>query len=232
MSRILAVQHVSSEGLGRLAPLLLQNDVSVSTFAPEDPIPADAGLGADGLIVLGGPMSVYEAERYPRLRDELRLLEQMLAAQRPVLGICLGSQLLAAALGAAVRPSGKLELGWHEVTPSVEASADELFIGVPRFQALHWHGDVFDLPKSARPLASSAMTRHQAFSYSSKAWGLLFHLEAGPAEVQAMAGAFPEDLHAAGTTADDLLAATAREDERSSELAALVFQRWIDLVVQ
>jgi GMP synthase (glutamine-hydrolysing) len=232
MSRILTIQHVASEGLGRLAPLLRNSGATVSTFAPNDPILEGAALDADALIVLGGPMGVYEAERYPRLRDELRLIGQMLHANKPVLGICLGSQLLAAALGAAVRPSGKLELGWHEVTPSTDAGSDALFKGLPSFKALHWHGDVFELPKSAASLASSAMTQHQAFCHAGTAWGLLFHLEAGPAEVQAMASAFPEDLRAAGTTLEGLLAATAREDARSSELAALVFQRWLDLVTQ
>jgi GMP synthase (glutamine-hydrolysing) len=232
MKRILAVQHVVSEGLGRLAPLLRKNDVALSMFAPNDPIPDSAARGADGLIVLGGPMGVYEADRYPRLRDELRLIEQVLRAKCPVLGICLGSQLLAAALGAPVRPSGKLELGWHQVTPSEQASSDRLFTGVPSFQGLHWHGDVFELPESAVPLASSAMTQCQAFCHSGTAWGLLFHLEAGPAQVQAMAAAFPEDLRRAGMTHDELLAATAREDGSSSELAAVVFQRWIDLVIQ
>src|SRR5262249_24470546 len=128
-------------------------------------VPKDLG-GAVGLVVLGGPMGVYETNQYPHLRHELRLIEATLGAGAPVLGVCLGSQLLAGALGARVAPAPTKEIGWFTVTTKPAAAADPLFGLLPSsFVALHWHGDVFELPEGATSLASSAKTEHQAFQY-------------------------------------------------------------------
>lgn len=176
-------------------------------------------------------MGVYEVDRHPRLRDEMKLMEEALDEEIPVLGLCLGSQLLAAVLGARVTPGPAKELGWREVALEEAAKRDPLFGNLPaRFNALHWHGDVFDLPQGASLLARSAMTPHQAFSYGPSAWGILFHLEAGAAEVRAMAEAFPDEVRAGGTTPGDLVKSTVIEEAASAGLASVVFGRWLDLV--
>jgi GMP synthase (glutamine-hydrolysing) len=131
-------------------------------------------------------MGVYEAERYPFLREEIAAISEALRSGIPTVGVCLGSQLLAAALGAAVRPNpaGK-ELGWGSVRKTPAAVTDPI-LGSFRAEetVLHWHGDIFDLPEGAAPLACSPMTPHQAFRWRSRAWGLLFHVEADPALVR------------------------------------------------
>jgi GMP synthase (glutamine-hydrolysing) len=226
MPSVIVVQNFAVEGLGRIAPMLSTAGVDVRLLGPEAPVPDDAA--ADGIIVLGGPMGVYDTDRHPRLREEERLLSYGLARGLPVLGICLGSQLLAHALGAPVRPAKAKEIGWHDVHLAAEADADPLFSGLPRtFRALHWHGDVFELPAGARPLARSEATPHQAFSYGANAWGVLFHLEADAVQIEAMARALPDDVRAGATTAEALVAESRRTEATSARLAATVFERWI-----
>lgn len=157
MREVLVLQHVACEGPSAIGDALQRRGVPlriVHAYAGE-PIPAT--LAAEGaLVVMGGPMGVYDADRYPHLRDELRLIEDALRRGRPVLGVCLGSQLLATALGARVYPSGGKEIGWYRVDLTDAATSDGLFHGVPRcFTALHWHGDV----STCRPAPSASPRR-------------------------------------------------------------------------
>jgi GMP synthase (glutamine-hydrolysing) len=230
MRRVLVVQHVAVEQPGVIGDVLRRRGVATRLVGPDDALPQDAARDASGIVVLGGPMGVYEADRHPRLREEIAMLERAVAAGKPVLGICLGSQLLAAALGARVYRGQRKELGWLDVTLRPAAREDPLLSTAPsRFRALHWHGDVFDLPAGAQHLASSEQTLHQAFARG-RAWGLLFHLEAPPAQVSAMAHAFPEELAEAGTSADALIAATQRFAADAARLGSAVFDRWADLL--
>ncbi|HEY6751682.1 MAG TPA: type 1 glutamine amidotransferase [Rubrobacteraceae bacterium] len=155
----------------------------VDLFA-DQPLP-DLRL-ARALLIMGGTMGVYEAQRYPFLREEIAAIGEAVRSRIPTVGVCLGSQLLAAALGAAVKPNpaGK-EVGWGSVRKTPAALTDPI-LGSFRAEetVLHWHGDVFDLPEGAVPLAYSPMTLHQAFRWGSRAWGLLFHVEADPALVR------------------------------------------------
>lgn len=227
---VLVVQHVAVEQSGVIGDVLARRGVKTTLVGPDDSLRPDAGRDASGVVVLGGPMGVYEAGRHPRLRDEIALLERAVASGKPVLGICLGSQLLGAALGARVFRGPRKELGWFDVTLQAGARDDALLGVAPkRFPALHWHGDVFDLPAGARHLASSEQTAHQAFAHG-RAWGLLFHLEAPPAQIAAMAHAFPEELEEAGTSCDALLEATRRFAADAERLATAVFERWADLL--
>lgn len=200
------LQHVAAEGPAGLGAALTDAGFEVRVIRIDRGEDVPAHPECDALAVLGGPMGVYEQKQHPHLVDELRLVERALAAGRPVLGICLGSQLLATALGAAVRPSGGLELGW---LPVDVAPAGARWFGDEELVALHWHGDVFDPPSGAVPLASSAATACQAFAHG-RALGLLFHLEADVDQVRAMAAAFPDDLRRVGLAAEELADATAR----------------------
>jgi len=230
--RALVVQHVAVEGPGRIADALTAAGVAMQTIRVHEgqPVPREPA-GASGLIVMGGPMGVYEAHRYPHLADELALIARAVADGVPVLGVCLGSQLLAAALGAEVRPSGRQEIGWLPVTMREVAMRDSLFAGAPdTFAPLHWHGDVFDLPPGAESLASSALTEHQAFRAGDRAWGLLFHLEAGAEQVAAMARTFAGDLMAAGVDGAALAADSHRAAAAVAGIAEVVFGRFAALV--
>lgn len=197
MASALVLQHVAVEGPGLIGEVLAARGVRldlVRIFAGE---PVPARLEHDALVVMGGPMGVYDADRHPHLAAELRLLEHACAAARPVLGTCLGSQLLAAALGARVYPNTRKEIGWHEVTLAPAAAEDALLGGAPaRFTPLHWHGDVFELPAGAVPLAASALTATQAFRHGRNAWGLLFHLELDRAQLDTWMTAFAAELAA------------------------------------
>jgi GMP synthase (glutamine-hydrolysing) len=230
MKRVVAIQHVAGEPPGTIGDALAAAGLAVDVIRVDrgDAIPAE--LAADGLVVMGGPMGVYEADRYPHLTDELALLRHALARGVPVLGVCLGSQLVAAALGARVAPAPRKEVGWYDVTLEPGARGDALLGPAPaRFPALHWHGDVFDLPAGATPLARSELTPLQAFRHQ-RAWGLLFHLEVSPAAVDDFVRENPADLAAAGVAAADVQAGARQHATAVETLGREIFGRWAALV--
>jgi len=171
---LLAIQHVSWEGPHRILDAC--DGLEVRTVRPLEGDTLPRPTEVSGALVMGGPMNVDEVERHPGLAAEREWLAKALQLQMPILGICLGAQLLARALGAAVRPGERPEIGFAPVT--VHDPGDPVLGGLaPETSALHWHGDVFDLPDGAQPLASSERTEHQAFRHGN-AWGVLFHPEA------------------------------------------------------
>ncbi|HEX3597302.1 MAG TPA: type 1 glutamine amidotransferase [Polyangiaceae bacterium] len=222
------LQHIEPEGPGLVADALRTHDVGVAVTRPDlgEPVPERLD-GEVGLLVMGGPMGVYEVERHPYLAHEQRLIESALRAEVPVLGICLGSQLLAATLGARVAPGPRKEIGWFDVTRTEESETDPLLGRAPRtFRALHWHGDVFDLPEGAVSLAHSRLTEHQAFRFGEHAHGLLFHLEAGHSQVVAMTKEFASELREAGVDGDVLVAETPAAVRDAAPIASAVFASW------
>lgn len=139
----------------------------------------------DWLVVMGGPMSVHEERKYPWLGQEIGTIEKAIAGGRRVLGICLGAQLMAAALGAGVGPNPDREIGWHQVRLLPCAGKASLFAGFPeRWMAFHWHGDRFAVPAGGRHLASSRACAEQAFEYGGRAVGLQFHLEVTESDIR------------------------------------------------
>jgi GMP synthase (glutamine-hydrolysing) len=250
MPKIIVVQHAEAEGLGRIAGALALHAIEVEFVAHDAPLPsitfaqseppslsvhkgtASPESARNGLIVLGGPMGAHETTRYPRLQGERRLIEAALHAQVPILGICLGSQLLASVLGAEVYRGASLEIGFADVTFAPAAQHDALFGALPEtICPLHWHGDVFALPEGATHLARSAKTAHQAFRYGARAWGMLFHLEAETAEVRAMTRAFPEEVSAGGATSEALISASLESGALLAKWAKSVFGAWAKLVL-
>lgn len=231
MPSALVIQHVAVEGPGALGEALRARGVTlrpVRVFAG-DPVPACCD--AEALVVMGGPMGVYEDDRHPHLRDERRLIESALAAGQPIIGTCLGSQLLASALGARVYPNSRKEIGWYEVALAGAAADDALFAGAPpRFTPVHWHGDVFDLPAGAAHLASSAITPHQAFRHGSNAWGLLFHLELDRPQLDSWLTAFADEMAAAGIAPAAITAAADQHLAAARAVGARVFDRFAALV--
>lgn len=178
MKPIPIFRHVPHETAGMLADVLSEAGLAyqyVDLFR-DTPAAIDCD-GVPGLIVLGGPMNVDEIERYPHLAAEIEWIRDAVKRRLPILGICLGSQLLAKALGARVYPNGGKEIGWYELDLLPAAADDPLFAGLgEKLPVFQWHGDTFDLPAGAAHLARSPVCRHQAFRYEN-AWGLQFHIE-------------------------------------------------------
>jgi GMP synthase (glutamine-hydrolysing) len=179
MKKLLIFQHVAHEILGTLNPLLKRSGFRLRyvNFA-RHPDAQPSLEGYDGLVVLGGPMSVNDSNRLPHLTVEIKLIEQALKRKQPVLGICLGAQLIAKTLGAAVYPNPEKEIGWYDVSPTADAERDPLLSQFKQTEKIfQWHGETFDIPKSTRHLAFSCLCANQAFRYESNVYGFQFHLE-------------------------------------------------------
>lgn len=179
MRRLLVFQHVPHEILGILDPLLRDAGFRIRyvNFGRQPDAVPDLSR-YHGLIVLGGPMNCDQVARHRHLATEVTAIQQAIVAGKPVLGICLGSQLLARALGAPVVRNPVKEIGWYGVAPTAEGRDDPLFqhfAGEERI--FQWHGDTFDIPHGAVRLAGSAACPNQAFRYGESTYGLQFHLE-------------------------------------------------------
>ena len=225
------MQHVDPETTGTIGAALVRAGLTARTIRTYAGDPVPRRLGEAGLVVMGGPMGVYEQDRYPHLRDELALIEDALHRDAPVLGVCLGSQLLAAALGARVYPGPAKELGWYPIDWSADALEDPLFheAAATRLTAFHWHGDRFDLPPGARALAGSALTPVQIFVHGARAYGLLCHLEVTAPLLAAIVGAFADEARSVSRDPGRILAEGTRFLPTLSEAAERVFGRWVTL---
>jgi GMP synthase (glutamine-hydrolysing) len=232
VAEVLVIQHIECETAGTIADALGAKGTSlriVSVYKGE-PIPKELGA-AGGLVVMGGPMGVYEADRYPFLSEEIRLIERAVKAEKPVLGVCLGSQLLAKALGASVTKGTRKEIGWYPVSLADDAAKDPLWAGLQRsFTAYHWHGDVFELPAGAEWLASSALTPCQAFRYGKGAYGLLFHMEVTEQIIAGMIRTFAQELRDEGLDGQRIAELSASHLPHLQSIGSLVFGRWAGLV--
>jgi len=177
--KALAIRHVPHESLGTLQYYLESAGIDCEYLdAFQTPAPHFNPADWAALIVLGGPMNVDQTDRFPFLAWETGWIRQALDAQLPLLGICLGAQLLARSLGSRVYPNGVKEIGWYPIQITPDGQQDLLFAGSqPIESAFHWHGDTFDLPTGAKLLAFSELCRNQAFRFGPSAWGLQFHLE-------------------------------------------------------
>jgi|SRR5579885_713058 GMP synthase (glutamine-hydrolysing) len=174
----LAIRHVPFEDLGSFVPVLRERGFAVGyRDAGLDDLGARELVDADLLIVLGGPIGVYETREYPFLKGEIAVVERRLKTGRPVLGLCLGSQIMAKALGARVYKGKRTELGWSPLVLTDAGRKSVLAELGPRTSVLHWHGDTFDLPREAELLASTRLYANQAFAWRRHALALQFHVE-------------------------------------------------------
>jgi GMP synthase (glutamine-hydrolysing) len=179
MKPVWVVRHVPHEGLGTIADALVRCDIPWITIdAFSGKLPQFNPNNVAGLVVMGGPMNVDQVDRFPALAEEVRWLRGAVDANLPVLGVCLGSQLLAKALGRRVYANRVKEIGWYEVEFLPAAATDPLFQNIPRqVTVFQWHGDTFDLPAGAVQLARSPQCENQVFRFGDRAFGLQFHME-------------------------------------------------------
>jgi GMP synthase (glutamine-hydrolysing) len=179
MPKLLVCQHVAWEPLGTLDRKLRTSGFRIRyvNFG-RDPHAKPSLDGYGGVVILGGPMSVDQVDRYPHLATEVELVRTAIDQRIPVLGICLGAQLIAKALGAPVRLGDRMEIGWHEVALTEAGRTDPVLchVGTPA-RLFQWHEDIFDLPAGAIHLAGSERCAYQAFRYGSDVYGFQFHLE-------------------------------------------------------
>jgi len=206
--RVVVLQHADCEPLGTLQPIFDDAFDVVALRLVGDPVAYHHAVETlvksrafDGLVALGGPMSVCERERVEGLDDSLRLLKLAVHADVPILGICLGAQLLALTLGAQVRPGAiggrRKEIGWLPVELTERGRVDPAFHGFgEREPVFHWHGDTYDLPQGGRLLASSSGYPNQAFRWGRWVYGIQFHLEVTPALVLEWTHRYADELAA------------------------------------
>jgi GMP synthase (glutamine-hydrolysing) len=224
-----ALRHVAFEDLGLLAPVLAREgwDVAYRDAAIDD-LGHESIAGADLLVVLGAPIGVYETDSYPFLKSEIALIERRLSRDLPTLGICLGAQLMARALGSRVFAGSVKEIGWGHVELSSDGAASCLSpLGEAGAVVLHWHGDTFDLPKDAKRLASNTHYQNQAFAYGRNALGLQFHLEADPRRLEQWYVGHAAELAGAKVSVAELRAATAKFAGGVASQADRIFTRWL-----
>lgn len=235
MRRLLVFQHVAFELLGTLNPLLKAHGFRIRYVNFErDPQARPQINKYDGLVVLGGSMNVDEVEAYPNLRAEVDMIREAVAANMPVLGICLGAQLVAKALGGSVFQNTEAEIGWYEVQPTPCAQADALLKWLrPSETIFQWHGDTFTLPQDCELLATSRLCQHQAFRYGDRVYGFQFHLEADASLIERWltVGANRATVERLGGDrfADRVRSENERHLKRQYQLAQEVFQSFAGL---
>jgi GMP synthase (glutamine-hydrolysing) len=226
MKNAIAIRHVAFEDAGILAGLLQERGIALRYLEAgiDDLSPAK---DADLLLVLGGPIGIYEVGRYPFLKDELAVIEAAVKNEVPTIGICLGCQALAAVLAARVYPGNENELGWDEMTLTGDGKQSPLrFIdGVP---VLNWHGDTFDLPQGATRLASTKITPNQAFAYGPKVLALQFHIELPERDMEKWLIGHTLELAKTNTDLAKMRADTARFAPAANEAGIRLCNEWLD----
>jgi GMP synthase (glutamine-hydrolysing) len=237
--RALVLSHVTFEDLGTLeAPLCARGFQIENVNASEASFPLPQAASCDLLIVLGGPIGVYDDRDYPFLRDEIALIAERLAARKPILGICLGAQLIAASLGARVYPGSQgpvpqgAEIGWAPLQPAPHLDSPGWFAPLlaPSLFVFHWHGDTFDLPEGALHLAQSERYANQAFAIGDYALALQFHPEVTAGGLESWYVGHACELNHAGIPAARLRADAHQHGAALEEAAARFWSLWLDCV--
>ena len=228
----LAVRHVAFEDLGLLGALVAErgyavryHDAGIESFDPQ------TLAGPELVVVLGGPIGVYEREAYPFLTAEIAAIAARIDADRPILGICLGAQMMAAALGARVAPGPVKEIGWAPLTLTAAGQASVL-APLAASPVLHWHGDNCELPARCELLASTPHCPVQAFARTRSQLALQFHLETEPARFESWLVGHTVELGKAGIDPRELRRQARTLGPATRELGQKVLAAWLDKAVE
>jgi GMP synthase (glutamine-hydrolysing) len=227
MKPVVAVRHVHFEDLGTFGPVLEEHgyaihyaDAGIDDLASVDPVAPDL------LVILGGPIGAYEEDRYPFIQTELALIGRRLAAGRPILGLCLGAQLMARAMGAEVLPGPAKEIGWGPLKLTEAGMAGPLrHLGTE--PVMHWHGDMFDLPPGAERLASTEICPNQAFAKGPAVLACQFHPEAGSADFERWLIGHAAEIAAVGLSPNVLRHESAMYGPAAAERGRKVIGEWL-----
>lgn len=231
MPTALALRHVAFEDLGILEALLRARDFRIDYHdIGTTPLPGEQVAGCDLLVVLGGPIGIGDRTAYPCIDEVTAALHPRLQMERPTLGICLGAQLMAHALGAEVAPMGDKEIGFSPLTLTDAGRGSPLRKLDPDVPVLHWHGDAFDIPAEAELLASSRRCRHQAFSVGNHALALQFHIEADLQRIEQWLIGHAAELAASGIDPATLRAEAVANADRVHAAGRAVFEDWLEQV--
>jgi GMP synthase-like glutamine amidotransferase len=223
--RIHYLQHVSFEGLGHIENWVQKHghQLNGTRFYLEEKLPEIDSL--DWLIIMGGPMGVYDEDQYAWLIEEKAFIKLAIEQQKTVIGICLGSQLIASALGAKVYSNKTKEIGWFPVSKVKDSVHEKILQGLPEtFIVMHWHGDTFDLPEGAVHLLKTDVCANQAFIFKKKVLGLQFHLESTPGSLAGMIKNCGDELvkDVFIQSADDILQQIAYCEKTNKDLEYLL----------
>jgi GMP synthase (glutamine-hydrolysing) len=231
IKKCLAVRHVAFEDLGLLGPLVSSRGYGVRYHdAGVQPIDAETLLAPELLIVLGGPIGVYEGDAYPFIADEIAAIAARLKADKPTLGICLGAQMMAAALGARVAPGPVKEIGWAPLTLTPEGQTSVL-APLGATSVLHWHGDNCELPAGCTRLAMTPHCPVQAFMRGPSQLALQFHLETEPKRFETWLVGHTVELGKAGLDPRALRQEARAVGPATRELGQKVLSAWLDKAV-
>lgn len=226
-----AVQHIGYEDLGSFEQVLHQRGYEVRYFCSRlidyrhvyapDP---------DLLIVLGGPMGVYEDDKHPWIKQELKMVEERIEANLPLLGICLGAQMIAKALGANVYKGEQgLEVGWSKITVNPEGMKTPFrHLDGSKTHMMHWHGDTFDLPDGATLLASSDKYKKQAYTWGDRVFAMQCHPEVTENKLKIWYEGGKEDIEKSNQTVEKLKADAHAYNDTLKAQAALFLNEWMD----
>jgi len=233
--RALVLSHVAFEDLGTLEAPLRERGFEIEyVLAATARFPLEQAESCELLVVMGGPIGVYDQQEYPFLKDEIDLIGRRLAARKPILGVCLGAQLMAAALGARVYPGANgREIGWFPLEAAGDLTAPEWFAPLlaESLPVFHWHGDTFEMPHGAVALASSKLYANQAFAIGDYALAVQFHPEVTAAGLESWYVGHAAELSSAGISAAGLRADAHRYGEALEGASKPFFNRWLDVVV-
>ena len=236
MKRLLVFQHVPHEVLGNLDPMLRAAGFRIRyiNFGREPETVPDV-TKYDALVVLGGPMCVSQSNSYPHLETEIQCIRTAIEQEMPILGICLGAQLIAAALGGRVYKHRVKEIGWYDVTPTQEGLRDPVIKHLAGHEAIfQWHGDTFDIPRGAVHLASSPQCPNQAFRFGDKIYGFQFHLEVDRPMIERwfrIPNMLEECTNAEHVAKpDEILQQTRQNIQASTELGKKTFGAFIEMI--
>ena len=231
MSEFLVLQHTECEDLGTIANVMSQRGIGckyVRLFDGE-PVPHDPGTFS-GIIILGGPMNVYEEDEFPYLKYEDILIKKAIMKDMPILGICLGGQLIAKAAGAVVSKGTKKEIGWYKLSLTEDSRRDKVFNTLPQeLNVFQWHGDTFDIPEGAIRLAGSGLFPNQAYRIGSRIYGIQFHLEVTKEMISQWISEYREELSTLNyINASNIISDTLAYIETLNICAGIFFDKFFE----